>query len=45
MTITLGGKRWEDRSVFDDEYISKDEEELYPLDDDYIPEEYRTEEL
>lgn len=48
MPHLLGGKRWEERSVFDDEYIDEDEEELEelsPLDDDYIPEEYRTEEL
>lgn len=45
MTTLLGGKRWEEQSVFKDDYIDEDEEELSPLDDDYIPEEYRTEEL
>ena len=45
MPHLLGGKRWEERSVYDDDYIDEDEEELSPLDDDYIPEEYRTEEL
>ena len=47
MPHLLGGKRWEERSVYD-EYIDEYEEELEelsPLDDDYIPEEYRTEEL
>lgn len=48
MTHLLGGNRFEERSVYDDEYIDEYEEEmeeLSPLDDDYIPEEYRTEEL
>ena len=44
MPTLLGGKRWEEQSVFDD-YIDEDEEELSPLDDDYIPEEYRTDDL
>ena len=44
MPITLGGKRWEEQSAFDDDY-NEDEEELSPLDDDYIPEEYRTEKI
>lgn len=43
MASTLGGNRWDDVSVFDDDYLSE-EAELSPLDDDYIPEEYRTEE-
>lgn len=44
MPHLLGGKRWEEKSVFDDDYIDEYEEELSPLDDDYIPEEYRAEE-
>ena len=38
MAITLGGSRWDEKTPFDDD------EELSPLDDDYIPEEYRDEE-
>ena len=45
MAITLGGKRWNEQSVFDDDYVSEEDAELSPLDDDYIPEEYRDEEL
>ena len=45
MANLLGGKRWEEQSVFEEDYIDEDEEELSPLDDDYIPEEYRTEEI
>ena len=43
MAITLGGKRWSEQSVFDDDYVSEDDAEPSPLDDDYIPEEYRDE--
>lgn len=39
MATILGGERWNERSVFDDDY----QEELIALDDDYIREEYRTE--
>ena len=28
MPHLLGGKRWEERSVFDDDYVDEDEEEL-----------------
>lgn len=41
MAITLGGKRWNETSVLDDDYVSEEDAELSPLDDDYIPEEYR----
>ena len=41
MAITLGGNRWNEASVYDDDYISSEDKELSPLDDDYIPEEYR----
>ena len=44
MPTTLGGTRWEEQSVFADDYVDE-YEELSPLDDDYIPEEYETEEL
>ena len=48
MPHLLGGKRWEERSVFDDECVDEYGEqhgELSPLDDDFVPEEYRPEEL
>lgn len=41
MPTTLGGKRWNESSVFDDDYVSEENTELSALDDDYIPEEYR----
>lgn len=41
MATTLGGKRWGEASVFDDDYVSEEDAELSPLDDDYTPEEYR----
>ena len=39
----IGNPEWEKRSIIDDDY-SSEEDELSPLDDDYIPEEYRDEE-
>ena len=36
----IGNPEWNERSVYDDEYIDE-EDELSPLDDDYIREEYR----
>lgn len=39
----IGNPEWGKRSVFDDDY-SSEEDELSPLDDDYIREEYRDEE-
>lgn len=41
MAITLGGNRWNEASVYDDGHIPSEDEELSPLDDDYIPGEYR----
>ena len=41
MAITLGGKRWEEKTASDDDYTPEEDEELSPLDDDYIPEGYR----
>ena len=38
----IGNSEWGKRSIIDDDYSS--EEESSPLDDDYIPEEYRDEE-
>ena len=43
MAITLGGKRWEEESVYDDDYVFDESDELSPLDDDYVNEEYRDE--
>lgn len=43
MPTTLGGKRWNEASVFDEDCFSEEDAELSPLDDDYIPEEYRDE--
>ena len=43
MTITLGGKRWEKESVYDDDYAFDESNKLSPLDDDYVNEEYRDE--
>lgn len=39
----IANPEWLERSAFDDDYISEDDE-LSLLDDDYIPEEYRDEE-
>ena len=39
----IGNPEWLERSAFDDDYISEDDE-LTPLDDDYVREEYRDEE-
>ena len=41
MSITLGGKRWNEVSIYDDDYRFEKNTELSPLDDDYIIEEYR----
>lgn len=43
MAITLGGKRWKEKSVYDDDYVFDEDDELSPLDDDYVNEEYRDE--
>lgn len=43
MAITLGGKRREEKSVYDDDYVFDEDDELSPLDDDYVNEEYRDE--
>ena len=43
MGITLGGKRWTETSALDDDCVSVEDAKLSPLDDDYIPEEYRDE--
>lgn len=37
MPTLLGGKRWEERPAYEPE-----EDDLSPIDDDYIPEEYET---
>lgn len=39
----IGNPEWSEPSIWDDDYISG-EDELSPLDDDYTPEEYRDEE-
>ena len=43
MAALLGGKRWDEINVFDDDYMSEEDRELSPLDDDYVREEYRHE--
>ena len=43
MTITLGGKRWEEESVYDDDYVFDESDKLSPLDDAYVNEAYRDE--
>ena len=43
MAITLGGQRWNEVSMYDDDYISDENAELTALDDDYVREEYREE--
>ena len=40
MADVLGGKRWTERSPYDDEYKPDGSEELSPLDDDYVREGY-----
>ena len=37
----LGSKEWFEPSIYDDDYLEDEESELSPLDDDYVPEEYR----
>jgi hypothetical protein len=44
MPTLLGGQRWGEQFIFEDDYVDEDEE-LSPMDDDYIPEEYQTEEI
>lgn len=39
----IGNPEWAEPSVFDD--VVSEDDELSPLDDDYVPEEYRDEEL
>ena len=39
MATLLGGERWETKFFWDDEYVPE-EEEVSPIDDDYIKEEY-----
>lgn len=36
----IGNPEWSEESVYDDDYRS-DEDELSPLDDDYVREDYR----
>lgn len=40
----IGNPEWAKQSVYDDDFLNEDDE-LSPLDDDYVPEEYRDEEL
>ena len=40
----LGNPEWKETSIFDDDYLSEEEQELSPFDDDYVREEYRAEE-
>lgn len=40
----IGNPEWLEHSAFDDDYIVEDDE-LSPVDDDYIPEEYCDDEL
>ena len=39
----LGNPEWKETSIFDDDYLSEEEQELSQLDDDYVREEYRCE--
>lgn len=38
----LGSPDWNTPSPYDDDVTTNEDEDLSPLDDDYIPEEYRT---
>ena len=38
----IGNPEWGKMSVYDDDYVSAEEAELSPLDDDYVPEKYRS---
>lgn len=40
----IGNPEWAKLPVHDDDFLSEDDE-ISPLDDDYVPEEYRDEEL
>ena len=37
----IGNPEWGDMSIYHDDYVSEEDRELSPLDDDYIPEKYR----
>ena len=39
----IGNPEWNERSIFDDDYV-REEDELSPLDDDYVREGYRFDE-
>lgn len=42
MPTTLGGKRWTETSVFDDDLVSEEDADMSPIYDDYVREDYRT---
>lgn len=42
MAIILGNKEWLTKTPYEDDYFEEDE--LSPLDDDYVREEYREDE-
>ena len=42
MPSLLGNPEWGKQKPTDDDFISDEDEELSPLDDDYVPEEYRS---
>lgn len=38
----IGNPEWGEVSIYHDDYVSKEDLELSPLDDDYVPEKYRS---
>ena len=41
MSTLLGNSEWKEQSIYDDNYKTVEQEEISPLDDDFIREEYR----
>lgn len=37
----IGNSEWLEMSVYHDDYMSEEDKELSPLDNDYVPEKYR----
>lgn len=37
----LGNPEWTEQSIYNDDYLSEEEREFSPLDDDYVREEYQ----
>ena len=42
MSSLLGNPEWKEQSHLNDDYVPEDEQDLSPFDDDYVKEEYRS---